>query len=506
MKKYLRKFLKVIVFLILAVLVLPFVISKLEHKSQEKKCWSEMNAIVSNETNIDSLVSSDLRSYQSTIEWSLTVRRNMLKVAEEIGQDTTGPISPEHLEILRSGTLNCLELRDSLYEIALKYECAIEADSTMLSQYSIKLSQKNKAVFMSISAALTLYDNYLLGAMIYEKDKRLRRLLNDPDKGFGIEPNKLAELTLSASSIEKQRRIKKGIKYFESQKDLQFDDETEYLKNLIISSPSYSYMNNTSLMDMAARRFRVFGRLTRDGWAEIRQSGFGNASKFFGNSVGLVETRKGKMFGNDSLADAIKKELQPMDILLEKTPFRLTDKLIPGHFGHVAIWLGQEDDLKNLQLWSNEVVKPHQNEISKTEKCVVEALRDGVQLSTLEQFLNIDDFAVLRPIFSGPNHQKQVKEAMELALRQVGKEYDFNFDVNTTDKIVCSELAYVSYPMFDWETERTLGRYTISPDNVAKKCIEGQAFELIKFYHDGKEVQEDKRIILFEELVKKEEF
>ena len=33
---------------------------------------------------------------------------------------------------------------------------------------------------------------------------------------------------------------------------------------------------------------------------------------------------------------------QAGDILLEKTPFRLTDKLIPGYWGHAAVWIGGE--------------------------------------------------------------------------------------------------------------------------------------------------------------------
>lgn len=504
-KKLFRKLLILCITTALGAILLPYFKAKHRYLDQEEQCWSSLVEIVNSKANIDSLLSRDINHYQSLIEWSLVVRGNMLAVATEIHQDTVGPISSHHLEVLKSGTLNCLELRDSLYEIALKYECAMEADSVLLAQNGISLKQKNKAVFMSISAALTLYDNYLLGAMIFERDKRLRRLLNDPDKGFGIEANKLAEITLTASSIEKQRRIQKGLEYFKDNSSNSADDELRYLQNLISSSPSYAYMQNTSLLDMTARRFKVFGRLSRDGWADLRNNGFGSLSKFFGNSVGLVETRKGKMFGNDSLTQVIKSELQPMDILLEKTPFRLTDKLIPGHFGHVAIWIGEKQDLEEIGIWTNEVVSKYHNEIDGNEhKCVVEALRNGVQLSTLDHFLNIDDFAVLRPVFSGPRHEQQVKEALVLALRQVGKEYDFNFDVNTTDKIVCSELAYISYPMINWETEETFGRYTISPDNVAKKCLDGQTFELITFYHNGTEVKEEKQLILFEQLLEEE--
>jgi hypothetical protein len=77
-------------------------------------------------------------------------------------------------------------------------------------------------------------------------------------------------------------------------------------------------------------------------------------------------------------------------------------------------------------------------------------------------------------------------------LKQVGKDYDFNFDVETTDKIVCSELVYTVYTDIPWPTEKALGRYTISPDNVAKKALSDGSLNLVSLYHDGKEVTADR--------------
>ncbi len=34
-------------------------------------------------------------------------------------------------------------------------------------------------------------------------------------------------------------------------------------------------------------------------------------------------------------------------------------------------------------------------------------------------------------------------------------------------------------------TEKSLGRYTISPDNIAEKTLNGGPLKLITFYHDG---------------------
>ena len=199
-----------------------------------------------------------------------------------------------------------------------------------------------------------------------------------------------------------------------------------------------------------------------------------------------------------------------MDILLEKTPFRLTDKLIPGHFGHVAIWTGTKAELINLGVWNNEYIKRYANELldgasvnPKDGHQIIEALRSGVQLSTLDHFMNIDDFAILRPIFGKKDSKKLTKEAIIMAFRQLGKKYDFNFDVNTTDKIVCSELAYVSFPSIDWPTQKTLGRYNISPDNVAQLAWNNVPLQLILLYHDGKLVDETVQVEKMRELMKR---
>ncbi|MBT8098346.1 MAG: Poxvirus G6, partial [Gammaproteobacteria bacterium] len=73
--------------------------------------------------------------------------------------------------------------------------------------------------------------------------------------------------------------------------------------------------------------------------------------------------------------------------------------------------------------------------------------------------------------------------------------------VNTTDKIVCSELAYVSYPSIDWPTERTLGRHSISPDNVAQLAWNNVPLQLVMLYHDGELVEESRQLDLLRELM-----
>ena len=211
-------------------------------------------------------------------------------------------------------------------------------------------------------------------------------------------------------------------------------------------------------------------------------------SKFLGNSAGLVETRKGKLYGNVAVAQKIKSVLHAGDILLEKTPFRLTDQLIPGHWGHAAVYVGTAEELQDLGIWNHEVILPFQEQIL-AGKTIDEALRDGVQLNTVEHFLNVDDLVIMRDTLES---EEDKIERIILTFRQLGKEYDFYYDIESSDKIVCSELVYATSIKIDWETEELVGINIISPDNIAIKTIEEDArFNIVSLYHNGVEITEN---------------
>jgi hypothetical protein len=224
----------------------------------------------------------------------------------------------------------------------------------------------------------------------------------------------------------------------------------------------------------------------------------GVMSRVFGNTVGLVQTRSGKllpMSADPQTMRTLKGKLKPLDVLLEKTPFRLTDKFIPGYFGHVAIWVGTTEELKSYQvkyngkmisLLSHPDVIPHLPALSEG-KLIVEALRPGTTLNTLEHFMDIDDFAVLEsPVMS------ESETAMHLlrTIQQVGKPYDFNFNVETQRELICSELIYAVFTNQQWPTSVSLGRNTISPDQVAWRAVDS-CFKPKLMYLYGKSVSQN---------------
>jgi hypothetical protein len=95
--------------------------------------------------------------------------------------------------------------------------------------------------------------------------------------------------------------------------------------------------------------------------------------------------------------------------------------------------------------------------------------------------MNIDAFMLIRKE-NGLSNPDQVIDQITKGIDQMGKPYDFNFDVQTLDKIVCSELLYIIFGNVHWPTQYQMGRSTITPDNIAEIIFQkGTPFRMKTF-------------------------
>jgi hypothetical protein len=408
------------------------------------------------------------------------------------------PITGADLEELHEGMNEYLLLRKNIKEIIYSFK-----------PYERKYDLMNKNLrfmydMLALSGALVLYDNFSIAIMAFQKNSELRQLVNRGDSGFGIKSNQLEKVLDSYYSSSNKKELKAILDNVKARREWvdttkKQDKHLAYLDQLITQSPSVEIVINNNIFKRSSTSLGNLARKGHDTVGKIQESTFNEISKIFGNTIGLVQTRKGILFDNKLVAAELKATLKPLDVILDQTPFRLTANFIPGYFGHVAIWTGTPAELKEVGIWENPIIKPHQEDIIAGKR-IIEALRDGVQLNTIEHFMDVDDIAVLRLKSSDKSNRA---ETMIRAFRQLDKKYDFNFDVETLDKIVCSELAYIVFTHIEWPTEKTLGRNTISPDNVAYLAIGKQAkFDLIKFYYDGVATK-NKDFELFQSVIKK---
>lgn len=370
-----------------------------------------------------------------------------------------------------------------------------------------------KKVKLGLTFALLLYDNYLVAVAPYEEHNKLRYIINES----GIDPEVEGYLRIVSESYtdrKKMQRLIKAIEFISKIEQwesdhpnsglMQNDPDNQYLNMMIYGSPSYGEIRKNSSQEtesiFSINKINIFNNKIEDNIRLISSDATNQVSKMFGNAAGIIVARRGKM---DELPKEKQSEIianmQPLDILLEKAPFRLTDHLIPGYWSHVALWSGTENELRELGVWDelpmiyNEAKEKYHysgsgfQEAIRNGHMVIEALRPGVQINTLQHFLNIDDLGVLR--FNGLTIENKRSYLLN-AFSQIGKSYDFNFDVESKNEIVCSELIYISFDDLDWNTSKTAGRYTISPDNVAQKLLDDN-MDPVLLYINGEELTEN---------------
>ena len=106
---------------------------------------------------------------------------------------------------------------------------------------------------------------------------------------------------------------------------------------------------------------------------------------------------------------------------------------------------------------------------------VIEAVSEGVIFNSLTHSMHADYVAVLRPRLS----DREIGEAIVRAFSHHGKPYDFDFNFETADKLVCTELVYRSYQgMLNFTPlPEVMGRKTLPAVEIARKFVKERSKE-----------------------------
>lgn len=107
-----------------------------------------------------------------------------------------------------------------------------------------------------------------------------------------------------------------------------------------------------------------------------------------------------------------------------------------------------------------------------------EAIRSGVRICSMKKFLDGEEYLIVR-IPKLTNTQKI--HLTKNAIKQLGKDYDFNFDIESPDEINCTELVYLMYDFINWNTSKLMGRNVVMPDDVFKTALNNKQLEIVTF-------------------------
>ena len=496
--------------MIISLLVVAVLSPLMASGAIEPNVASQLEPMLQQEKAVLSVYEQDAQIVLAYIAASQTLGEQLPSFVDESSQAIkkhNGALPSTYALRIQTALSEASHVREGLFKQALAHRSALYRVDADIADH-----ERVVEIVIAMSAAVTLFENSNKMHQAFEKFPLLRSKLNEGYPEFGIPAEFYDSSTVRSNNPEYRKAFKDAVRYFSDNREVveaeinKSSPSIQILYQHIAKSPLLKGLQGASVFkQIVVLPFKVVS-----GAVDLSGRGLGklkfNGSRVVGNTMGAVRWREGKLKHDEAILKAMLAVLQPGDILLEKTPFALTDKTIPGHFGHAAVYVGTKEQLNALGILQAPVV---QKNIAKIEagRGVVEALRSGVQLNSLQDFMNVDDVAILRPKNLSIEDRRQ---AVTLALGNLGKSYDFNFDVNTTDTIVCSELVYIVYPQVDFVTKNVLGSFSITPDDIAQRAgpATTDPLEVVIFAHDGKLVCEQhlntkqEGLVLYDHLVK----
>jgi permuted papain-like amidase YaeF/Yiix C92 family enzyme len=173
-----------------------------------------------------------------------------------------------------------------------------------------------------------------------------------------------------------------------------------------------------------------------------------------------LERRRGRMDGCDVLIRAVARSLSPLDLIVERGPLKVSDVFIPGHFKHVAVYLGPRLSMEIQWICHRHGrVGPVRRQLT-----VLEATRHGVRLAPVHTFFRgVDTFVVLRGKRASAAERHWVASR---AADELGKEYDYLFDLSDHQRQFCCKLVSGLFPAMPFADLLRAGAALVPDDFV----------------------------------------
>lgn len=204
-----------------------------------------------------------------------------------------------------------------------------------------------------------------------------------------------------------------------------------------------------------------------------------------GRIVGPIRWRHGLLFENAALEGALAAELKPLDVLIQKNPFSLSDYFIPGYFTHAIVYLGNEAELRTAGLWDMPALDGVRDRL-QDGSMFIEVDHRGSHLIPLSEATNTDELAVLRIAPPGDGGPGWPGQTLKRIVASVGMPYDFSFDVDTASETTCAELVLRVFNHVAWPLREIMGRRAVLPDDMLRVALAGAGgVRLVAFHNAG---------------------
>ena len=196
-----------------------------------------------------------------------------------------------------------------------------------------------------------------------------------------------------------------------------------------------------------------------------------------GPVLGALRPRPGTLAQYPEAQARLMARAQPLDLLLTSNKNRVSGRIIPGRFTHVAVYLGDEAHLRRLGLWTDPLVTPHHAAL-RAGRLFIESEFDGTTLLSPPDMFDTDLVALIRP--TGLTRARQ-RRATRLLFSRLGSPFNFRFDLAACDCTFCTQLVDQAMPWLDLPRRRIYDTETILPDDIAVATLERRHMALVGY-------------------------
>ena len=412
---------------------------------------------------------ADLQTLRGIVEAldRLEERLNVSPIPEAVTE--RGYFTPEEDDRVRQGVLVYRNCRLAAYEIILRYRAyaSMESETCRL-----------RCFLVAFGAALVLYAKSLRIIDFAEHVPMLRAKINEADSKYDMEEGFFDEVLAGYSRICNYRSIARGDAFWRKHRAqasalaVRAGGDWSWLVHLI-QHQRHAVRNRLMhvLWERLHHDWRAFGRTLLSPFQKARHGVEGRRADRLAQADGMGEGSGGIPF---ELLARLRSRLRPGDVLLMRNDSRVTAAILPGFWIHAAIFLGDKSDLERLGLKTHPYLEKHWNRIPEPSGplgIVIEALAPRVKLNPLDKCLCADHVVALRSSLS----DTEIAAAIGEAFGHFDKPYDFEFDFNSSARIVCTGLVYRCYQSrgsVAFSLTKRLGRFTLTGDDIIAYALD----------------------------------
>lgn len=430
-------------------------------------------------------IKGGIRTVLHLIEHMDELKKRALRYNVDFKLNERGYLTPKEDEKMEHLTVSYWQSRAALLDVALNA-------NEEIGQKELSEDEKLSLFIVGYAATIVLVDMARFFSENFENGNPLRKKLNEPNEKFGMPTGIYDAIQKSFNDPKRIWHIYYANQtYEENKKNLErISKKNERLKALL------------KIIKKLKKRTEIGEwKFIKERLGEFRSQTIGFLKKPIKKQIYTTQESVSRLISfirlrpwlqpkiPKKVTEEIMKLLQPGDVMITRKEHVMTNYFLPGYWPHAILYLGRVGELEKMGIKDSKRIKEKWLKIktmpAPNSLRVLESLKDGVHIRSMESPFTNDAMTIIRPKLEW----KDIKKAIARGLIHEGKPYDFDFDFRESSRLVCTEVIYRTYEGIGdihFKLGERAGRLNLAAEDFLKMALKRDQFEPIAIYCPAK--------------------